>query len=863
MSTNPTVKCLVLGTVVSSVAFAGSLKAESALKAISGERELLPKIWVPDPDRSKRESNSFGGWYDPQRGLMPTDEIFETAASWKLLDRIYPNDIAVRSFCEDNPHLIDGREFFERVKRIMSSGVSVFVNKKHGKPVFTCLDGVGNVSSNAISVHVKIDNYLHLTGMDGTGLLSKRYLNVDGRFFYIGIKGEVKKREVHSRALQNEALLRAWEGEIRRCTWAHRLAEHGGDAESAADALQQELLEDRKKWEKSPYRLTLNERIERARRLMTERGYNATNKPSREVQNEILVEAGVISPDSGVKSPSRTASDSPTLMAAPQKNSAGVMMTLGIFAAFALLMLIIALGRRTTSAIGQLGAYQEEVDRCLMTNHGLRNIVTQRMLEEWAIIIRFFSSGDEPRRLCVPAVLFLWERIFEPKMSHDEVHELNMRILRACGLDRVFSRRNFESMLGDAIREVGYEPAWRNWLQLGDYAYSASDRIAGGANLEAPVGFEASVYRLLKNWDGKFDHITMLPIDWNCFFKAHPEFAERELLVRYGVLAAEGQSACAERVPETLHLSDEKETDGALAFLDAGKDGVVRGMLWGVQQKVVLDPLSCRLYLPKGWNVEPEVKVLSPHHSVASMAGLGDHEWLSVEHLHLSPEHVHDDLGEWVIFSKVLFGKLQLHPHPCKAEGVDAHAEVSLSRLSRRDALFMKFHKADDMAAFVGTIEIGGRLCRLFIVIVRRGADSWKFEYVFPAVDGVTKDAQEFRSKEILAAARVFVPIETFGKLCCSLCGEKMDDPPEGASDGRCEVWMKDFRLFDDMQIPKAAVGIPCCAACRKKILVSGVSKARLEEISAVHDQIAKGASVLEVKCGANTVHLLGDNRND
>ena len=641
------------------------------------------------------------------------------------------------------------------------------------------------------------------------------------------------------------------------------------NAESSVGALQQELPTNRAEWETFPHWLSQHKEMELARILLAERGYNSTNKPSRKVLNEILVEAGVIRPNSGSKSPSRTVSLLPISTMSSQQNGTtakdgGKKGELGaafwIFLVLVLLAGIVALGGRMESGkdvAGHFRAYQERVDRCLLTDRALRNVVTQRMLEEWALIIRFFSSGDEPRRLCVPAVLFLWEKIFEPKMSHEEVLELNRFIRRVCGLSRVFSRRNFESTSSDVIREIGYEPAWRNWQQLGDYAYSASDRIGGGAKLETPVGFGASVYRLLKNWDGKFDNVMMLPIDWKRFFKAHPEFAERELLVRYGVLDAEEHRACAEHVPEEPRQSAVKEADGALAFLDAGKDGILRGILWKEQQKVVLDPLSCRLYLPKGWNVESEIEMVSPHDCVASVAGPGDHEWLSVERLHLSPEHVHDDLGEWVNFSRVLFGKLLLHPHRSKAEGVAGLTEVSFGRLSRRDALFMKYHNADDMAAFAGTIEIVDQLCRLFIVIVRRGADSWKFEYMFPAADGVTKEAQDFHPEEILAAVRIFVPIETFGRMCCSFCGEKMDDPANETDEGYVYVWMKDFFLFDDMQIPKSAVGIPCCTSCREKILAYGVSKARLEEIPAVHDQIAKGASMLEVKCGKNTVPLL------
>ena len=224
-------------------------------------------------------------------------------------------------------------------------------------------------------------------------------------------------------------------------------------------------------------------------------------------------------------------------------------------------------------AIGTLKAYQEKVDRCLLSNSDLRSVITQGMLEEWALLIRFFSYGDEPRKLCVPVVLFLWEKIFEPKMSHDEVLELNKRIKSACGLDRVFSRRNFESTASDSIRESGYDAAWRIWRQLEDYAYSISERIAGNVKLKTPPGFGASVYKLLRNWDGKFEHIMMLPVDWKLFFKEHPEFAEHELLVRYGVLSAEEQGKCAERVSETPYRPEPRA--GCDSFTDESQRDVI------------------------------------------------------------------------------------------------------------------------------------------------------------------------------------------------------------------------------------------------------------------------------------------------
>lgn len=505
-----------------------------------------------------------------------------------------------------------------------------------------------------------------------------------------------------------------------------------------------------------------------------------------------------------------------------------------------------------------------DVDQCLRSDRDLKRIVTHRMLEEWSAIVRYFSSVEGPRTLCVPAMLFLWEKIFEPKMPHVKVLELEERIRCACGLDRVFSKKNFESVSAAIIKANGYEAAWRNWQALREYRYSITERIVEGEKLEMQKDFSLSVYRLLKSWDGKFDCVTaMLPVDWKLFFKNHPELAEHDLLVRYGVLTTDGQREALEHGKMQLHRSESQEKEGKVAFLDAGKDGILRAMLWKSQQKVVLDVVSCRLYLPKDWNVVPEVETLSPHDSVVKIAGPKDHEWFSVERLQLSPQHVNDDLGDWINMSRLVFGKLNLQPPRSREGGVDRHSEVLFARLDCRDALFMKYHAADDMAAFVGMIEIMGRLYRLVIVIVRRGAESWKFEYVFPAADGVTKEVKSFRPEELSTASQIFVPIETFGRTECSVCGEKMDDPDDGSNGAKIEVWMKGFFLFDDMQVPKAGVGIPCCASCREKILASGVSKLKLEAVPAIRDQMTKGASILEVKCGADTVQLLEITKSD
>ena len=476
--------------------------------------------------------------------------------------------------------------------------------------------------------------------------------------------------------------------------------------------------------------------------------------------------------------------------------------------------------------------FQINVEDCLRTDYALRIIVTRRMLEEWALIIRFFATGKEPRRLCVPAVLFLWEKIFEPEMSHDEVIDLDKRIRKACGWDKVFSRKNFKSILAEVIKESGYEHAWSVWQNLGDYAYSISAYIGGSAASKVPPGFGPAVYRLLRVWSGRFDNITIRPLDWTGFFKAHREFAEIATLVLYGVLPA--------------------ETIEELPFLHAGNGGASPGTMRKNQKKVELDAAGCNLYLPEGWNAGPE----SPGEGIAAMAGPRDREWLSVEHCHLSPEQAGGDPGAWVDRPRLFSASLPLHPPRCKADGVNFHVEVALEKFRRRDARFMIRHHADGMAAYSGTIGIEGRLHRVFIVILRRDADSWKFEYVFPAAEGVTKESLELHPDEIQAAARIFAPIEITKPVCCSLCGKKMDNSAGAAAEKRVRVLMKRRSLSGGQDLPESAVDLPWCETCRRNISDYGISKKILEEIPDVEARLAEGAWISEVKCGAVSVQL-------
>ena len=299
--------------------------------------------------------------------------------------------------------------------------------------------------------------------------------------------------------------------------------------------------------------------------------------------------------------------------------------------------------------------------------------------------------------------------------------------------------------------------------------------------------------------------------------------------------------------------------DGQLAFLNPGENGIMRFVFQKKQKKVVADHVKCRLYLPDGWNLAPELEAQSAANVIAKFAGPDEHEWMSVEHLFLSPDHVNDNLGDWVDFGMKLFGKAILHPAADKAQGVDGGKYLLFGKLGQRDALYMKYHQADDMVAYAGTFEIEEKLYRLFIVVLRRGRDSWKFEYVFPAAEGVTREALSFHSEEITSAARMFVPIETHGRLTCPLCGAGMDDPPDGKPIDGLTVEMKDFTLFEGgPKVGHAGMTLACCDDCKCKLPVSGIDRKVLEGVPDVRAQLDEGASIVEVKCGDRPVAIRG-----
>ena len=844
---------------------ADEANAGSAKESASRAMELRPKVWVTDPRGAARDVEGEE-WYDPRNYrnanaatcMMPPErdeQIFKTAAAWKMSS--YGRDdyrtFAFRIPVDDNAYLMETGEFPERVNEILKRNLTLFVNEMGSKPKFTLLEGIGKMTADSISLHIRIDNSEHILGFENaTQLISKRYMIVDGRFFYLGVKGHTIReskedaidRKVRKRARQNERYLDMWECDIRLATLVHRLLAHGGNAKAAAKAIDAEIAADKARLdadiEKRRAEFLGKHGLPAGREsIFAKQGSDSTGKPGGEAANgEIakIVMAG-IDPDAVFqthavpvslpgKAPLRKKRIGLDGMA---ENMKPVHICI-IVSLLLIFIIVLSILPRRTNVSTDFEDFQRNVERCLLTDSELRRIVTRRMLDEWALIIRFFATGKEPRRLCVPAVLFLWEKIFEPKMSYVEVIDLDKRIRSACGWDKMFSRENFESIAADVIKKSGYGQAWNSWRHLGDYAYSISERIAGNAVPKVPPGFGSNVYRLFKTWYGRFGDIAMSPIDWKHFFRAHPGFAEFSTLILYDVLPA--------------------ETIKVMPFLHAEDGDVSLGMMRKNQKKVELDAVGCNLYLPEGWNAEPE----SSGRDIAVMAGPRDLEWLSVERRHLSPGQTDGDLGAWVDKPRFFSTRLPLHPPRSKADGVNSHVEVAFEKFRRRDVLFMRCHHADDMVAFSGTINIAERLCRVFIVVLRREAESWKFEYVFPASEGVTKEALELHSDEIQAASRIFVPIEMPKPVRCSLCGKKMDNPAGVAEGESVHVLMKCRRLFfDERDLPDTIVNLPWCETCRRDISDYGISREILEAIPDVDAQLW---FISEVKCGAVSVQL-------
>ena len=248
----------------------GGVDADIGHTVQAETRELIPKVWVPDPSGAKRSAHSSEKWYDPpslKMLAMVGTEMFKTVAAWEVPRQM---NVALRVLDDHNTRLMDEQDFHGKVLQIVTRPVSLFVRKNTAKPVLTHLEGVGSATNNAFSIHVRIDNADQIIGLEGTSeLVSKRYLNVDGRFFYIGVHSDLGRNgaAANERAKMNEAFLKEWEQNIRRCTMERRLAENRGDEKAVQNAIAQELLAGKAIRESSPQSLPLSEQNEQRKRL--------------------------------------------------------------------------------------------------------------------------------------------------------------------------------------------------------------------------------------------------------------------------------------------------------------------------------------------------------------------------------------------------------------------------------------------------------------------------------------------------------------------------------------------------------------------------------------------------------------------
>lgn len=119
---------IIMGSVIGLSATGAFIEDNAAGVVVNfdgGARELLPKVWVPDPRGATRETSEMGSWYDPSKeNMFPSSifQMFKTVAAWKLPERIYSKSLALRALNDDKAYLIDDREFCERVARILKSG---------------------------------------------------------------------------------------------------------------------------------------------------------------------------------------------------------------------------------------------------------------------------------------------------------------------------------------------------------------------------------------------------------------------------------------------------------------------------------------------------------------------------------------------------------------------------------------------------------------------------------------------------------------------------------------------------------------------------------------------------------------------
>ena len=260
------------------------------------------------------------------------------------------------------------------------------------------------------------------------------------------------------------------------------------------------------------------------------------------------------------------------------------------------------------------------------------------------------------------------------------------------------------------------------------------------------------------------------------------------------------------------------------------------------------------LKLMPGFAKEAVVERRSQWNAGFRFEGKSDAEWVYVEHMVLAPDHVNDDIESWVGIGMAFLGKPLLH---CKSDRDNADFEVvKFGLVPAISSVFMKKHSADDMATYVGTILRKGVMCRVFILCIRRGNESWMVEYVFPAyvtetrVEGGKLTVHETRPPkpgekvdvkisqgEMQIAGVVLGNFRALDGIHCSFCDKVVTE------EDVFPVEMGNTKLFDNMPLRGSATfRLPCCDDCKRRITVPSLDLDRIKAVADIRDALAKGA---------------------
>ncbi len=259
------------------------------------------------------------------------------------------------------------------------------------------------------------------------------------------------------------------------------------------------------------------------------------------------------------------------------------------------------------------------------------------------------------------------------------------------------------------------------------------------------------------------------------------------------------------------------------------------------------------LKLPDGFARNPMVANISEWNNGFCFSGRSEVEWVYVEHLRMATGHESDNIENWVEVGTALLGKPHLHS-PDYLASHDSEV-LSFEKVPAISRMFMQRHSADDMITYIGTIRYKKVVCRLFILCLRRGNESWMVEYVFPAyisknrTDGGRIIINELRHPdreenvslkaslgEMQLAGVVLGNFRAYDARQCFLCTKIVSD------DESLEVKMDDVKVFDDMPLRGSAnITVPCCSKCLAQIDANGVDLECLKSNEVVSKTLQDG----------------------